>query len=140
MSYRRYVPDLYRHLAACDLAVVQGGLTTCMELTANRRPFVYVPLRHHFEQHFHVHHRLARYGAGRRLDYAEAADPEGLAKVIADEIGRPVDYAPVDTGGAAPRRRLDRRAAVIAGRWKCERSVRKSVRVARTSRLSRPSW
>ena len=101
VSYRRYVPDLYRHLAACDLAVVQGGLTTCMELTANRRPFVYVPLQHHFEQHFHVHHRLPRYGAGRRLDYTEAADPEGLAKVIADEIGRPVDYLPVDTGGAA---------------------------------------
>ena len=28
----RYVHDLYRHLAACDLAVVQGGLTTTMEL------------------------------------------------------------------------------------------------------------
>ncbi len=101
MSYRRYVPQLYRHLAACDLAVVQGGLTTCMELTANRRPFVYVPLRHHFEQNFHVHHRLQRYGAGRRLDYDEAADPDGLAKVIADEIGRAVDYRPVETGGAA---------------------------------------
>ncbi len=101
VSYRRYVPQLYRHLAACDLAVVHGGLTTCMELVANRRPFVYVPLRHHFEQNFHVHHRLQRYGAGRRLDYDEAADPEGLAKVIADEIGRPVDYRPVDTGGAA---------------------------------------
>ncbi len=101
VSYRRFVPDLYRHLAACDLAVVQGGLTTCMELTANRRPFVYVPLRHHFEQNFHVHHRLQRYGAGRRLDYEEAADPDGLAKVIADEIGRPVDYRPVETGGAA---------------------------------------
>ena len=25
---RGFVPDLYRHLAACDLAVVQGGLTT----------------------------------------------------------------------------------------------------------------
>jgi len=37
----------------------------------------------------------------RRLDYDEAADPEGLAKVIADEIGRPVDYLPFDTGGAA---------------------------------------
>ena len=23
-----YVPDLFRHLAACDVAVVQGGLTT----------------------------------------------------------------------------------------------------------------
>jgi len=101
VSYRRFVPDLYRHLAAVDLAVVQGGLTTCMELTANRRPFVYVPLRHHFEQNFHVHHRLQRYGAGRRLDYEEAADPDGLAKVIADEIGRPVDYRPVETGGAA---------------------------------------
>ncbi|MEJ7561411.1 MAG: glycosyltransferase [Ilumatobacteraceae bacterium] len=101
VSYRRYVPELYRHLAACDLAVVQGGLTTCMELTANRRPFVYVPLRHHFEQNFHVHHRLQRHGAGRRLDYEEAADPDVMAKVIAEEIGRPVDYRPVGTGGAA---------------------------------------
>ena len=49
-----YVHDLYRHLAACDLAVVQGGLTTAMELTANRRPFLYFPLEHHFEQNFHV--------------------------------------------------------------------------------------
>ena len=64
-----YVHDLYRHLAACDLAVVQGGLTTAMELTANRRPFLYFPLAHHFEQNFHVHHRLERYGAGRRMDF-----------------------------------------------------------------------
>jgi pimeloyl-ACP methyl ester carboxylesterase/predicted glycosyltransferase len=101
VSYRRYVPQLYRHLAAGDLAVVQGGLTTCMELTANRRPFVYVPLRHHFEQNFHVHHRLQRHRAGRRVDYDEVADPEGLAKVIADEIDRVVDYEPVPGGGAA---------------------------------------
>jgi pimeloyl-ACP methyl ester carboxylesterase/predicted glycosyltransferase len=101
VSYRSFVPDLHRHFAACDLAVVQGGLTTCMELVANRRPFVYVPLRHHFEQQFHVHHRLQRYGAGRRVDYDEAADPDGLAKVIADEIGRSVDWLPVSTDGAA---------------------------------------
>jgi hypothetical protein len=56
-----YVHGLYRHLAACDLAVVQGGLTTAMELTAAQRPFIYVPPRHHFEQDFHVRHRLARY-------------------------------------------------------------------------------
>ena len=37
--------ELYRHLAACDLAVVQGGLTTTMELTAAKRPFLYFPLR-----------------------------------------------------------------------------------------------
>lgn len=101
VRYHRYVPQLYRHLAACDLAIVHGGLTTCMELAANRRPFIYVPLQHHFEQHFHVHHRLRRHGAGRRLDYHEAADPDVLAKAIAEEIGRPVDYLPIAPGGAA---------------------------------------
>jgi predicted glycosyltransferase len=95
-----YVPDLYRVLAASDLAVVQGGLTTCMELVANRRPFLYVPLRHHFEQTFHVPHRLARYGAGRRLDYDDTV-PEPLAAAIASEVGRAVDYRPVETDGAA---------------------------------------
>ena len=63
-----YVHNLYRHLAACDLAVVQGGLTTAMELTANRRPFLYFPLKHHFEQNFHVRHRLDRYRAGRCMN------------------------------------------------------------------------
>ena len=93
-------PDLHRHLAACDLAVVQGGLTTCMELTAARRPFLYVPLRNHFEQNFHVRHRLDRYGAGRRMDF-ETDGPERIADAIAAEIGRSVSYREVDTGGAA---------------------------------------
>jgi pimeloyl-ACP methyl ester carboxylesterase len=95
-----YVHGLYRHLAACDLAVVQGGLTTSMELTANRRPFLYFPLRHHFEQNFHVHHRLERYGAGRRMDF-ETDGPAEIATAIAEEIGREVDYRPVETDGAA---------------------------------------
>ena len=95
-----YVHDLYRHLAACDLGVVQGGLTTTMELTASQRPFIYVPLRHHFEQNFHVRHRLAQYGAGRYMDYEEA-EPETLAAAIAAEITRPVSYRPVETDGAA---------------------------------------
>ena len=99
LEVRPYVDDLYRHLAVCDLAVVQGGLTTTMELTANRRPFLYVPLRNHFEQQHHVPHRLARYRAGRRLDYAETG-PVALAEAIAAEIGRTVDYLPVETDGA----------------------------------------
>ena len=107
LEIRRYVHDLYRHLAACDLAVVQGGLTTSMELTANRRPFLYFPLRHHFEQNFHVRHRLERYGAGRCMDF-ETATPETIARAIAEEIGREVDYRPVETDGAA------RAAALIA--------------------------
>jgi UDP-N-acetylglucosamine:LPS N-acetylglucosamine transferase len=95
-----YVHNLYRHLAACDLAVVQGGLTTSMELTAQKRPFLYFPLRHHFEQSFHVHHRLERYGAGRRMDY-EDSPPERIAAAIAEEIGRDVDYRDVEVDGAA---------------------------------------
>ena len=94
-----YVHNLYRHLAACDLAVVQGGLTTAMELTASRRPFLYFPLRHHFEQNMHVAHRLDRYGAGRRMDF-DSATPDVIAAVIAEEIGRSVDYREVETDGA----------------------------------------
>jgi pimeloyl-ACP methyl ester carboxylesterase/predicted glycosyltransferase len=95
-----YVHNLYRHLAACDLAVVQGGLTTSMELTAQKRPFLYFPLRHHFEQNFHVRHRLERYGAGRRMDFDESP-PELIATAIAEEIGREVDYRDVEVDGAA---------------------------------------
>jgi pimeloyl-ACP methyl ester carboxylesterase/predicted glycosyltransferase len=100
LEVRGYVHELYRHLAACDLAVVQGGLTTTMELTAGGRPFIYVPLRHHFEQNFHVRHRLAQYGAGRCLDYTETG-PDNLAVAMAEEISRPVRYRPVETDGAA---------------------------------------
>jgi predicted glycosyltransferase len=100
LEVRAYVHDLYRVLAACDLAVVQGGLTTSMELTANARPFLYFPLGHHFEQNFHVRHRLERYGAGRAMDFA-ADGPEEIAAAIAEEIGREVDYRPVDADGAA---------------------------------------
>jgi len=108
LEIRAYVPDLYRHLAVCDLAIVQGGLTTAMELTANRRPFLYFPLRHHFEQSLHVRHRLGRYRAGRCMDY-ETSGPTEIAAAIANEIGRAVDYRPVATGGAA------RAAALLAG-------------------------
>jgi predicted glycosyltransferase len=94
-----YVHNLYRHFAACDLAVVQGGLTTAMELTAGGRPFIYFPLRHHFEQNTHVAHRLDRYGAGRRMDF-DTATPDAIASAIREEIGRVVDYRPVETDGA----------------------------------------
>jgi predicted glycosyltransferase len=107
LEVRRYVPDLYRHLAACDLAVVQGGLTTAMELTASQRPFLYFPLRHHFEQNLHVRHRLNRYGAGRYMDY-DNSSPEQIAAAIAAELGRNVNYRPVATDGAA------RAAAMLA--------------------------
>lgn len=78
-----------------------------MELAAARRPFLYFPLRNHFEQNRNVRHRLNRYGAGRCMDYA-AADPDAIAQAIAVEIERPAASVPVESDGAA------RAAALIA--------------------------
>jgi pimeloyl-ACP methyl ester carboxylesterase/predicted glycosyltransferase len=95
-----YVHDLFRTLACCDLAVVQGGLTTTMELVANRRPMIYVPLRDHFEQNHHNVHRLRRYGAPPPTPYDEAT-PAQLAELMRERLAAPVDYLPVEPGGAA---------------------------------------
>jgi len=100
VEINQFVPQLYQRLAACDLAIVQGGLTTTMELTANRRPFLYFPLRNHFEQNYHVRHRLDRYGAGRCMQYHEA-DPEQIAEAMVDELRRKPAYRPVESDGAA---------------------------------------
>ena len=107
LEARGYVPDLHRRLAAADVAIVQGGLTTTMELVAARRPFLYFPLANHFEQQRHVTHRLDRHRAGRRMDYRQT-DPDQLAAAIVEEIARPADYLPVGSDGAA------RAAAMIA--------------------------
>ncbi len=107
VEYREYVDKLYRHLAVADLAIVQGGLTTTMELTAAKVPFIYVPLRNHFEQNVHVRARLDRYGAGRFIDYEDVV-PDNLGSVMAQEIAREVEYMDVETDGAA-------RAAAMIG-------------------------
>ncbi len=71
-----------------------------MEQTAKRGPFLFFPLRHHFGQDDHVRHRLDRYGAGRCMDF-DTAGPAEIAQAIEQEIGRTVDYRPVETDGAA---------------------------------------
>jgi hypothetical protein len=71
-----------------------------MELVANRRPFIFIPLRNHFEQNHHVVHRLRRYGAPEPTPY-EGATPERLAGLMLERLGEPVDYEPVETDGAA---------------------------------------
>jgi hypothetical protein len=118
LELHSYVHRLYAHLCVCDLAVVQGGLTTTMELTAAKRPFLYFPLAHHFEQNFHVRHRLDRYRAGECMDYS-TSDPDLVAARIAQLIGKRVDYVDVETDGAARAARkfhpLCRRAARILG-------------------------
>ena len=105
---RGFLPDLDQYLAACDVAVVQGGLSTCMELTTAGTPFIYVPLEHHFEQNFHVRHRLERYRAGHAMSYSDAADPDRLARAIVEQASRPTSFHPVETDGAA------RAAAMLA--------------------------
>ncbi|MGI9667679.1 MAG: alpha/beta fold hydrolase [Acidimicrobiia bacterium] len=99
VEYHEYVDRLYRHLAAADLAIVQGGLTTTMELTATGVPFMYVPLRNHFEQNLHVRARLDRYQAGVFMDYDDTS-PDGVATAIATHIGSKTQYRPVETNGA----------------------------------------
>ena len=105
VEVRAFVPDLDRHLAACDAAIVQGGLTTCMELTAAGTPFLYFPLRNHFEQNFHVAHRLGRYGAGRRMDYASAT-PERIAEALLEVLAAPARFREVEADGAARAARM----------------------------------
>jgi UDP:flavonoid glycosyltransferase YjiC (YdhE family) len=102
-----FVPDLDRHLAACDLALVQGGLTTCMELAAAGTPFLYFPLKNHFEQNFHVAARLDRYDAGRRMTFAESG-PDRIAEAMLDELRAPRVARPVADDGAT------RAAAMLA--------------------------
>ncbi len=100
LEIRPYVHNLFEHLACCDLALVQGGLSTTMELVATRRPFLSFPLQRHFEQCVHVRRRLANYGADRSLDYP-TLDPDTLAERALAAMHEPVRYRPVETDGAA---------------------------------------
>jgi hypothetical protein len=104
---RGYVHRLYRLLAACDVSVCHGGLSTAMELTAARRPFLYFPLRGHFEQNHHVAYRLDRHRAGRRMSFTSDG-PSELADAIVEALAGVPDYRAVPDDGAA------RAAAIIA--------------------------
>ena len=107
VEVRAFVPDLYRHLVAADLAVVQGGLTTTMELVAGRRPFLYFPLREPLRAE-PPRRPPARPLRRRPADGLRDLGSGGIAEAIALEIDRPIDYRPVASDGAA------RAAALIA--------------------------
>ena len=99
LEVKPYVHNLFEHLACCDLALVQGGLSTTMELVATRRPFLSFPLQRHFEQCVHVRRRLANYGADRSVSYA-GLTPDALAQQALEAMHAPVRYKPVETDGA----------------------------------------
>jgi deazaflavin-dependent oxidoreductase (nitroreductase family) len=99
VEVRGYVPRLYEHFAAYDVAVVQGGGTTTLELTALRRPFIYFPLEGHFEQNLVVAERLRRHGAGERMVYSETT-PQILAEAVIRQLGREASWPPISMNGA----------------------------------------
>ena len=105
IEVRPFVPDLFEHHAAVDLAIVQGGLTTTMELAAFQTPFFYFPLRNHFEQQHFVARRLERLGAGVRMDY-DRTSAEALGAALVTHLGKPVRYADVPVDGTARAARM----------------------------------
>ncbi len=112
LEKRPYVHNLFEHLACADAAIVQGGLSTAMELVAVRRPFAYVPLRKHFEQQTYVSHRLRHYGVQDRLEY-ENLTPCRVGETLRRLIGAPVTYREVPRDG--PRRAALEIAALLWG-------------------------
>jgi predicted glycosyltransferase len=94
-----YLPELYKHLAACDVAVVTGGGTVTLELTALNKPFLYFPLEDHFEQEVAVSGRCERHGAGVRMRFSKTT-PELLAKEVVSIFGKKVSYDNIPVDGA----------------------------------------
>jgi pimeloyl-ACP methyl ester carboxylesterase/UDP:flavonoid glycosyltransferase YjiC (YdhE family) len=95
-----FLDNAFAHLAAADAAVVQGGLSTTMELVAAGRPFLYFPLARHWEQQHFVTHRLDHYRAGTRMDFASTT-PASLAAAMRTAMGRRPRYRAVPSDGAA---------------------------------------
>jgi len=94
-----YVPSLHEHFAACDLAIVQAGNTTTIELTALRRPFLYFPLEEHVEQQVHVSWRQTRLKAGIKMTYSRTT-PELLAEKVIENLGKGATWEPIPIDGA----------------------------------------
>lgn len=100
VEVKGFVPRLFEHLAACDLAVVQGGGSTTLELTSLKKPFLYFPLEGHSEQEIAVAARLLRLGAGVKMSFSQTTEAQ-LASVILDNIEKDVFYPPIPIEGAA---------------------------------------
>jgi predicted glycosyltransferase len=98
IQIKGYVPKLYEHFSACDLAIVQGGGTSTTELVALGKNFLYFPLEEHFEQKL-VSDKLERIGAGVKMSFSEM-DENTLSKAVLKNLGRTVDYPKIKIDGA----------------------------------------
>jgi UDP-N-acetylglucosamine:LPS N-acetylglucosamine transferase len=99
IEIKKYVPALFKHFAASDLAIVSGGGTSTLELTALKKPFLYFPVENHCEQQIHVLHRLNRHKAGVKMSYTNTT-AESLAASVIETLGMKVNYADIKTDGA----------------------------------------
>jgi UDP:flavonoid glycosyltransferase YjiC (YdhE family) len=98
IEVKQFIPKLYEHFAACDLAIVQGGATSTLELTALQKPFLYFPLADHSEQEG-VAKNLSRRGAGSRMNLSQTTSTS-LAEKISSTINSNVMYPKIPTDGA----------------------------------------
>ncbi len=94
-----FIPNIFEYYAACDMAVVVGGGTTTVGLTALRRPFIFFPLEKQFDQQLYIAERLARQRAGIKMQYSQTT-PELLAQTIMAHIGEKAGWKPIPTNGA----------------------------------------
>ena len=99
LEIKQYVPNLYEHFATCNLAIVQAGATTTLELTALRIPFIYFPIEGHSEQEIVVAGRLQRHGAGIKMSYSQSNE-YSLAEAVIKNINNSVDYNEIPSNGA----------------------------------------
>jgi predicted glycosyltransferase len=99
VTVKGFVPRVHEHLAACDLAIVLGGGTTTLELTALKRPFLFFPVEGHTEQEINVAGRLARHGAGKRMIYSKTS-PESLTQAIIENLNQKITWRDIPADGA----------------------------------------
>jgi predicted glycosyltransferase len=98
IDVKGFVPKQYEHFAASDLAIVQGGATSTLELTALRIPFIYFPIEGHCEQ-ANVARMLDQHGAGVGLTLSQTT-PALLAEKIITLTGSKVSYPAINVNGA----------------------------------------
>lgn len=98
IDVRPFIPGLYEHFAVCDLAIVQGGATSIIELTELKKPFIYFPLEKHCEQ-ANIAKNLREKNIGFEMKFSKT-DPEMLAAKIIELYGKPVNYPNIPANGA----------------------------------------
>lgn len=110
IELKGFVPNLYKYFAACDFAIVQGGGTTTLELTALDRSFAYFPIEGHSEQKL-VSERLNRYSAGIRMNLSTTSSIH-LSQAVLRNFGKSVSYNLTQINGAEKAARIINQLAI----------------------------